>query len=640
MAWNDGLDPASPAHAIAADVSTSIRVMAGPGTGKSFALKRRVARLLEAGVRPAGILPVTFTNVAAEDLQRELRQVGVQGCEDIRGSTLHSLGMRILSRAGVIHATGRHPRPLNEFELEPLYSDLASAFGGKRALKRLISAYEAAWARLQHEQPGHAPTSEDQRLEAALIGWLRFHEGMLIGEIVPQLYRYLRQNPAADERAQYTHILVDEYQDLNKAEQGLIDLLADSAEVCVVGDDDQSLYSFKHAHPDGIRTYHETHAGTTDHAVSECRRCPTTVVAMANALIAHNQDRTARQLTPMNANGPGDVRILQYASFGAEVTGIAEIVRDIIAQGRRPEDILILAQRRFIGNSIQAALRSRRIPVRSYYQEGDLESVGAQDKFALLKLLVNQDDRIALRWLLGYGSADFRAGAYARIRQRCEQTGETPWNVLAQLAAGTLSIPYTGKLIQRFREIGSALAPLQAASNDLDALIQAWVPQQNSELDNFRALVATARAEAQNPEELRDAIIAAVASPQIPPDITQVRIMSLHKSKGLSSPVVIIAGCIEGLLPPRPDADVSLERQQADLEEQRRLFYVGLTRVKAEVGSNLQGTLILTSSLKMGLAEARSSGIEPAQVSGQIVNIHASRFLAELGPSAPDPQRG
>src|SRR4051812_48650387 len=118
MPWNDDLDPLSPAYSIAADQNRYVRVVAGPGTGKSFALKRRVARLLEAGVSSGGILSVTFTNVAAEDLKREMMQVGVPGCENIASSTLHSLGMRILSRAGVPQATGRHPRTLNNFEVE------------------------------------------------------------------------------------------------------------------------------------------------------------------------------------------------------------------------------------------------------------------------------------------------------------------------------------------------------------------------------------------------------------------------------------------------------------------------------------------------------------------------------------------
>ena len=143
--------------------------------------------------------------MAAEDLQREMMQIGVTGCEEIRGSTLHASGMRILSRQSVLEATARVARPLNRFEIEPLLYDLPAEFGNKRAREKRIRAYEAAWSRLQHEQPGYAVDSLDQRFESDLIAWLRFHQGMLIGEIVPQLYQYLRNNRQRQSEA-YTTI--------------------------------------------------------------------------------------------------------------------------------------------------------------------------------------------------------------------------------------------------------------------------------------------------------------------------------------------------------------------------------------------------------------------------------------------------
>jgi ATP-dependent DNA helicase UvrD/PcrA len=269
MSWDQDLDRSSSAYRIASSQSRFNRVIAGPGTGKSFALKRRVARLLEEGANPKRILPVTFTNVAAEDLQREMLQIGVPGCENIRGSTLHSLCMRMLSRESVMQTVGRTPRPLNKFEIEPLLCDLSKDFGNKRTRNKRIRAYEAAWARLQHETPGYAHNASDETFEAALVSWLTFHEGMLVGEIIPYVYRYLKDNPVAPERNLYDYVLVDEYQDLNRAEQGVVDLLCDVANLCIVGDDDQSLYSFKFAHPAGIREFPVTHHNTTDHQMRQ-----------------------------------------------------------------------------------------------------------------------------------------------------------------------------------------------------------------------------------------------------------------------------------------------------------------------------------------------------------------------------------
>ena len=328
MAWNDGLVPGTPAYDIASERNARVRVVAGPGTGKSFAMKRRVARLLEEGIDPASILPVTFTRVAAQDLHRELVGMRVPRCDELEGTTLHRLCLRRLSRNAVLAATGRTARPLNQFELNPLIADLMRPGRGKKAVKALREAYEAAWARLQHENPGHAIAPADAAFQAELLDWLRFHEAMLIGEVVPLFYDFLVANPAAEERSEFSHILVDEYQDLNKAEQGVIRLLSDVADVCIVGDDDQSIYSFRHAHPDGIRDWMVTNAGATDIGLDDCRRCPTLVAEIAGNLIGHNRNRPVpRPLNPMAANGAGDVRIIQYRTLNDEVAGVAALVR-------------------------------------------------------------------------------------------------------------------------------------------------------------------------------------------------------------------------------------------------------------------------------------------------------------------------
>ncbi|MGE0278106.1 MAG: ATP-dependent helicase [Nitrospiraceae bacterium] len=640
MAWDSNLPPQSPAYRIAADISRFIRVLAGPGTGKSFALKRRVARLLEGGTAATRILPVTFTKVAAEDLQRELTSMNVPGCAQIRGSTLHSLGMKVLSLRNVLAVTGRVARPLNRFEMEPLLYDLPVSYGNKRQREKRIRAYEAAWARLQHEEPGFAQAPADASFQRTLVAWLRFHEGMLIGEIIPELYRYLRNNPAAPERSLYDHVLVDEYQDLNKAEQAVVDLLSATCSLCVVGDDDQSLYSFKHAHPEGIRTFPDTHPACADHTLLECYRCPTGVVTTANALIAHNVDREPLQLTPIAANGPGEMRIRQYPDIASEAQGIATFIDDQInRQGRSPGEILVLAQRRTIGNPIHAALRARGIPSKSYYQENELDSEVAQERLAIFKLFVNRADRIALRWLLGMGSNDYRAKSYGRLRAHCEQTAQSPWDALVALAGGQIQLPYCTQLVQRFHAIQNELNFLDQQTSVTD-FVDRWLRAEFTGAGELRILVASLMAQAATPTELLSQIIEAVTQPEIPPDVTEVRIMSLHKSKGLSSPVVIIAGCVDGLLPAEPESGIPLVRRAALLEEQRRLFYVGITRVKAAPASNRPGSLLLTGSRTMTLGDAMQSGIRPAGVNYGVVSLHFSRFIPELGPTAPRPVAG
>lgn len=643
MPWSDDLGAGTPAYLIAASGNPRIRVVAGPGTGKSFAMKRRVARLLEAGIPPQRILPVTFTRVAAEDLHRELVGMNVAGCETIRGTTLHSLAMRILMRNHVLNVLGRTARPLNEFELEPLVSDLMQAHGGRREVKRRKQAYEAAWARLQLDTPGFAQSPQDAAFAADLVAWLVFHNAMLIGEVIPQLYAYLHANPAAPERTEFSHILVDEFQDLNKAEQAVIDLLSGQAEVCIVGDDDQSIYSFKHAHPEGIRDWLVVNPQADDLSLDECRRCPTRVAHMANSLIDHNQLRLVpRSLVPVPTNGPGDVRIVQYQNLAGEVTGVANFITDLVYnQGVPPGDILVLAQRGAIGNPIYEALQANAVPVRSYYAEAELENEEAQRRFSLLKLFVDRNDKVALRWLIGLPANNWGAAGYRRVRDRCAATGETPWQILQQLSEAQITIPHTATLVATFNQLLDEIEALEGCP-DLAAVIDSIFPEDNAGTLDLRVLALQALEAVDDDDRagLLSALIEAIAQPDIPSEVQEVRIMSLHKSKGLSAPVTIIAGCVEGLLPKQPDAALSPAEAAADIEEQRRLFFVGISRVKAVPPEGKPGILVITYSRRMPTATAMGAGIGAAHHSYGVATLHASRFLGELGSSAPVPIAG
>jgi len=299
MAWDDNLR--GPAREIAATSQSPLRVVAGPGTGKTFALMRRVARLLEEGKDPTGILMVTFTRMAASDLERELRALNIPRAELIYKGTLHSFCFFTLSQANVLELTGRVPRPLLNFEERFLLEDLGQDdFGNYYARRRRLKAFEAAWAREQDQEPGWPQDETDRRFQGLLNEWLRFHQAMLLGELVPVTLRYLRDNPGCPERHQFNHVLVDEYQDLNRAEQSVIDLLSERGSLTVIGDEDQSIYeSFRYAHPEGISEFDESHEGTHDIPLELCRRCPTRVVAVAKELIRNNMRRTERVLQPM-----------------------------------------------------------------------------------------------------------------------------------------------------------------------------------------------------------------------------------------------------------------------------------------------------------------------------------------------------
>lgn len=640
MAWDSGLDKGSVAYAIASAPEPRVRVIAGPGTGKSFAMKRRVARLLESGSAPNEVLAVTFTRVAAEDLHRELQKLDTPGCEELQGQTLHSLAMRILARKHVLEAVGRAPRPLNSFETKAMICDLAGENGGKRAVKRMIQDYTAAWAQSQGDEPGFAKTSEEKHFQAQLLDWLDFHQGMLIGELIPYLVRYLKDNPAGAERKEFRHLLIDEFQDLNKAEQTALAYLGEAAEICIVGDDDQSIYSFKNAHPDGIRQWKELHPECADLEMADCHRCPTTVVDMANALIAVNKSRLPRALNPLQDKGPGEIVIVQVPYLWSEGKWIANKVSELLASGVHPSDIIILVQRAVASRPILEALKQAGVPAKSYYEESQLDSEAAQERFATFKLLLNNEDRVALRYLLGAGDGDFRRNAYARVRAHCEASGDSPWIAMQKLADDVLKLSHTKPLVERFKAIRNELDTLDVLKADLPAFVDALFPAGDENLSELRGLAVAQLEAAGTPEGLLGGMMEEITQPDIPPTVQEVRLMSLHKSKGLSSPFVFIAGCVEGILPAAPDPEWPKEVKDAALEEARRLFYVGITRVKSDLANGRPGNLFISYPQLMTIKDAYGANVAFKSKYGPMANLLTSRFLSDLGPAAPKPTTG
>jgi DNA helicase II / ATP-dependent DNA helicase PcrA len=637
VAWDDKLDKASVAYKIASASEKRVRVIAGPGTGKSFAMKRRVARLLESNIKPKKILAVTFTRVAAEDLHRELQKLDVPGCEDLKGQTLHSLAMRILYRSHVFESLGRHARPLNRFEVDVLVADLQNSERGKKECRRLIGAYEAAWAESQGDVPGFAKSDTEKAFSNELLQWLRFHECMLIGEIIPYFVRYLKENPQAKEHSEYEHLLVDEYQDLNKAEQAAISYMAKAGQVCIVGDDDQSIYSFKHAHPNGIREWKEENPGCADLEMADCYRCPTTVVKMANSLISHNSNREDRKLKLVEANGPGEVVLTQQKNPELESQWIADKVDGLLKTGVHPSEIIILVQRKTAGRRILDALKKMKLPAKSYYDESQLDSKEAQVKFALFKLLLNKEDRVALRYLLGESTSTYRKGPYQKLRTHCEDTGDTPWQGLEKIVAGTLKLQNTGSLAEAFKLIKAELADLAAKEADLNSFIDAMFPADNEAISELRQLSLVLAKSCTDPKELFSAMLEEMTQPDVPPIVEEVRVMSLHKSKGLSSPYVFIAACVQGILPQLPKPGTPKSKIDADMEEARRLFFVGITRVKADIANGRPGSLFISYAKEMNAGVASGEKISFHLVKYGKAQLVPSAFIQELGPSAPHP---
>lgn len=628
-----------PLDRIKTSANRAIQVFAGPGTGKTYALRQRAAWLIQTGTDPRRILAVTFTRTAARDLRRELDRIGAPGVEEVRAGTLHSFCFSLLSKGDVLEETGRVPRPLLVFEVRFLLEDLdnPTRFRGIRERRERLLAFNAAWARLLNEQPGWPDDPIDRQFHQTLLQWLTFHRALLIGELVPLALAFLRNNPASPHRRLFEHILVDEYQDLNRAEQVLIDLMAENAHIAVFGDENQSIYSFKYAHPEGVTTFSQTYPGAFEQALVECRRCPRHVVEMANHLIAQNPNPNPRQLVT-HSQIPGEVYIVQWDGMEQEAEGISQFVQGrVINEQVGLGEILILTGRRQFGYALRDALNRRGILAHSFFLEqaldGDPTSATgheAQEAFTLLTLLANENDRVALRCWCGFGSPSLRSGAWARLVQHCRETGGSPREVLAQQTKGVTRIPQTGGLLDRYRELLVRLDRLRDLRGD-DLLNALFPPEQV--WANPMQIVASSLGDISEaePAVLKEDLQVAITQPELPTDVDYARVMSLHKAKGLTARIVIVVGCLEGILP-HIDDRLPLADQERQLEEQRRLFYVAVTRTT--------NTLVVSSVLRLPRDAAYQMRVHVRPGRTMYAPTIASRFINELGPSRPAPIAG
>lgn len=628
MSWREGLTGRT--LDIAAYTGPRLRILAGPGTGKSFALMRRLARLLEEGVDPSRILAVTFTRTAAADLRKDIDQLGVSGCHDVEVTTLHGLCFGVLQQGAVLRMTGRNPRTLLEFEKRGLLYDLTDpAYGGLREKKARLRAYEADWARLQHDEPGWPPAPLDRQFQAEVTSWLKFHRAMLVGEIVPATLAHLRGTPLSSQLTRFDHVLVDEYQDLNRAEQELVAMLASNAHITIVGDDDQSIYSFKYAHPEGILTYEQTYPDTQSEQLTICRRCPQTVVHMARSLIQMNRERYPKVLEPKPDNPPGRVYIAQWLTLDDEVRGVASAIEHLVKERKWPAGrILALSPRRLIGYKLREELHNRGIRARSLFHEDVLDNDEARERFVLLNLLARPDDSVALRTWLGLGSSGYLAGSYRHLRERCEQTGMGLRDALDEYLR-TGGLPHGGSLLERYRNLQEQLTGLSGLAGG--QLIGRLIPNPTDDTAELRDLALLIAETHPDPVALFHELWRSISQPDPVPEGADVRIMSIHSSKGLTADAVFVMGCIEGLLPDYIEGLTPNELARHE-EEQRRLLYVALTRTT--------DILFLSYPYTMGgglAARTRAQLHGPSRrINGQwSKHTQTSRFLTQLGPHAP-----
>jgi len=633
MSWDDNLE--GEALEIAKSQSKRLRVMAGPGTGKSYAMKKRIMRFIEdEQVKPEKILAVTFTRTAASDLKKELQQ-GIAGAEKIHAMTLHAFCFGLLNKKEVFEQLQRRPRPIKtftskgspQFELSPLLADLdlVQNFGNKREKFKIIKAFEAAWARTQDESLW-LKDEQDKSFYKEIDRWLRVHDSMLIGELVPLALQYLQNNPASDIFDKYSHIIVDEYQDLNKAEQTLIDLLGERGSNSIVGDVNQSIYGFRYANFDGIEDYSVRHSEVEDRTLDQCRRCDKKIVSLANSLIKYNYlENSSSKLKPDPSKADGEVRIVQWKNADEEVKGISGFIKLLIDSSRyKASDILVLSPRRLLGYQLRELIQKLGISAHSFFHEEAVEAEEAQLSITLLNLLVNPNDAVSLRFWLGFGSNKWQSRQYMTVTNIAHDEGKSIRAILDECAKDRV-IKGISNINTSYKDLMSRLSLMATLS--LHELVDYLFPaeQEATQILRDASLLFINASPLDTNEDLWDCLETLITQPEMPDEGDFVRIMSLHKSKGLTSKVTIITSCIQGLI---PNIDDELRGRAKDeyLCEQRRLFYVALTRAKEYLVLSSFNKIKTELAFKLGAKFSRK---------GTSAETIASGFMQELGQDRP-----
>ena len=301
--------------------------------------------------------------------------------------------------------------------------------------------------------------------------------------------------------------------------------------------------------------------------------------------------------------------------------------------------MLILAPVRKIGYQIRDLLVQRGINAKSYFRESAIATDELRYSFSLFALLVNPNDIVALRYLLGHGSSDYRTKSYVRLKEYATEKGMSTFEVLDKCVAGDLKVPWTSALVKHYRGIKGAIKNIHnAIKADTGALIDILAEDIPKNKDFRKLLVEACSDAAEERETSLDAwlkkiysgIVERVSFPENTSEQDHVRIMSLHASKGLSAKYVVIMSAIDALIPRlNRDSEVSLESQ---LEEQRRLFYVAITRCKSSDNGH-PGKLIISSFVGLPGSEALSINIEANPY--RWCSASVSRFIRDFGETAP-----
>jgi DNA helicase-2/ATP-dependent DNA helicase PcrA len=594
-------------------------VLAGAGSGKTRVITFRIAELIRHGTRPERILAVTFTNKAAREMQE--RATGLLGkkkknqvCPEI--STFHSLCVRILRRH--IERLG-YPAQFSIYDSNEQESIARSTLRDLRVgtetlrpgdLLGIIGSWKTRGVRASHAE---AAAQNDRETLAALAfekyqsalrasGAVDFDDLLLLTE---ELFDRFEDVRLAESR-RFDHVLIDEYQDTNDLQYRIVRALAkDHRNLCVVGDDDQSIYGWRGAEIAHILGFASDWKGATVVRLEDNYRCREVILELANTLIAHNKNRHDKVLRASRRGGDPP----RFLRFESELTEAAEIVREIKDRTlpEKPDrwnfrDVAILFRTNEQPRAFEVELRREKLPYvlvggQSFYDRKEI-----RDVLAYLKILANPSDEVSLLRIINTPRRGISDPVVETLLKRAVGAGKPLWEVLPDAISDGEVPHHAGDRVEAFRKLMDRYRARFLESSWVDA-----VKDLLAEID-YRGELARAYKNPGDAEARWESVgeiintLADYQSKTATPSLREyldatslvgrddlksddkkpaaITLMTLHSAKGLEFPYVYLVGMEEGLLPHRRAVE---DAGGAGIDEERRLCYVGVTRAKDQL---------------------------------------------------------
>ena len=608
-------------------------ILAGAGSGKTRVITYRIAHLIQdVGIDPWAIYAVTFTNKAAEQMRARLDQLlGGLGYGGLWISTFHSSCVRILRSE--IHHLGYEPHFV-------IYDDKEQKQLIKEVLKELDLSEKVVDPRMvagkfdQLKNQGYLPDDDwdldfgfgSERLRQIYKRYqerLKSMNALDFGDLLVQTTKLFETNDEVRERyaRQFEYVLVDEYQDTNKVQYKLIrQLTGEHKNVCVVGDDDQSIYKWRGADITNIFNFERDYPGTRVIKLEQNYRSTQNILKVANAVISHNVGRKGKQLWSAIEGGA----LVTYHQSEDEHDEARYIVKQARDRDGKWRDIAIFYRTNAQSRVLEEELLKHRIPYNILGGQKFYDRKEVKDALCYLRLLINPVDDVALLRIINTPARGIGPGTVEKLQDSAAQQRVCLLEATRRACTdGTLGTGPTKKvrdfvdMYEKLRKEVTNVGPTElmrsilVESGYIRALEDDGSIEAQSRLENLEELVNALSDyedmnENPNPAEFLERVALVADADSYQEDWDRVTLMTLHTAKGLEFPVVFMTGMEEGLFPHERSV-----LSDEDLEEERRLCYVGITRAMRK--------LFIT-------------GAERRRVFGQTFVNDPSRFLEEIPP--------